>query len=108
MGVLVTAGVEVLNLLGFLFANLGLAVDFIIGNATDGMVKKIRNFIAPVMLLIVSLISLTFLFKRQFQQFGIFLGITALVAIIFYSPEIIVNFGKSFGEQEKDNIKWGD
>lgn len=106
MGLITMAGIEMLNVLSSLFGNLDFAVDFIMGNATDGIVKRVRDFISPIFLFIISAMALTFLFKRQFQQFGIFLLIAVAVSIIFYFPEIVVNFSKSFGEKEKDSITW--
>lgn len=73
---------------------------------TSGLVSKIRDFIAPVLGLILGLIALTFLMRREFMQFMIFIGIALLVFAVFYVPEFIQSLGKNVGESAKGDITW--
>lgn len=69
---------------------------------SGNMVKIIRNFIGPIALLIVSLLALTFLFRREMTQFIIFIIIGVVVLAIFYVPDFIANLGKSVGKEGKN------
>lgn len=73
---------------------------------TSGLVSKIRDFIGPILGLILGLIALTFLMRREFMQFMIFLGIALLVFAVFYVPDFIQSLGKSVGESADSDITW--
>ncbi|MGP4993714.1 hypothetical protein [Glutamicibacter ardleyensis] len=69
--------------------------DFIVGATSgDGLAKGIRNFIGPILLLVMGIVSITFLFRREMTQFLIFLVISIVVAIIFYAPDVIKNIAQ--------------
>lgn len=53
--------------------------------------SKIRAFVGPIVLLIVSLIAISFLFKRQLTQFFQFVALAVVVAVLFYVPGVIEN-----------------
>lgn len=65
------------------------------------LVTTIRNFIAPIVLLVVSIFALTFLFKQQYTKMLGFIVIAIVVFAIFYVPEMITGLGKSFGSKNK-------
>lgn len=58
----------------------------------DGIISRIRDFITPIFLLIVGVVSINFLIKRQMTQLIQFVGIAVIVGILLYSPEIIKSF----------------
>ena len=70
--------------------------------SSNNIVKIIRNFIGPIVLLIVSLLAITFLFRREMTQFIIFIVIGVVVLAIFYVPEFIANLGKDVGKEGKN------
>jgi uncharacterized membrane protein YoaK (UPF0700 family) len=58
----------------------------------EGVIENIRDFITPIFLLIVGVVAMTFLFKRQTTQLIQFMLIATLVGMLLFSPEIISNF----------------
>lgn len=70
--------------------------------SSNNIVKIIRNFIGPIVLLIVSLLAITFLFRREMTQFIIFIVIGVVVLAIFYVPDFIANLGKNVGKEGKN------
>jgi len=56
----------------------------------------IRNFIAPILLLIISLVAISFIFKRQLTQFFQFAALAVVVAVLFYVPGVVENIAKFF------------
>lgn len=73
---------------------LALISDIIVANTAESLVSTVRDYIGPILLLIIGAISLTFLFKRQIAQFLTFLAIAIVVAIIFYAPDVITGIGQ--------------
>lgn len=59
------------------------------------LADAIRNFVGPILLLIIGIIAITFLVKREMTQFIIFLVIAIAVALIFYAPGIISSLAGS-------------
>lgn len=87
---------------------IALTSDFtaiIAASGADTLTTQIRNFIAPFLLLAISIASITFLFQREFMKFLMFLVIGLAVAAVFYAPQIITSIGQSAGESNKD-LKW--
>lgn len=82
--------------------------DFIIAaaNPGDGIAKGIRNFIGPLLLLVMGIVAITFLFRREMTQFLIFLVIAIVVAIIFYAPDAIKNIAKGVEQNTGTKGKW--
>lgn len=70
--------------------------------SSNNIVKIIRNFVGPIVLLIVSLLAITFLFRREMTQFIIFIVIGVVVLAIFYVPDFIANLGKNVGKEGKN------
>lgn len=70
--------------------------DFVLaaGTSGDSLAKGIRNFVGPILLLVMGIVAITFLFRREMTQFVIFLVIAIVVAIIFYAPDVIKNIAK--------------
>jgi hypothetical protein len=58
---------------------------------TENIAENIRDFITPIYLLIVGVVALTFLFKRQTTQLIQFMIIAILVGLLLFTPEIIQN-----------------
>lgn len=56
------------------------------------VIANIRDFITPIFLLIVGVVSLNFLFRRQTTQLIQFIVIATIVGVLLFSPEIIRNF----------------
>lgn len=73
---------------------LALVNDLISANVAEDLTATVKDYIGPILLLIIGAISLTFLFKRQIAQFLTFLAIAIVVAIIFYAPDVITGIGK--------------
>ena len=61
----------------------------------NDIIAGIRNFLAPIMLLIISGVSLTFLLKREMKKFIQFAVITLAVGVFFYAPGIIPSLATS-------------
>lgn len=55
----------------------------------QNLVTSLRNWIAPIVFLVLAAIALSFLVRRQVSQFIQFIAIGVGVLVIFYSPEII-------------------
>lgn len=76
----------------------------LVASGTQGLVDNLRDFVAPIILVVTSIIAVTFLVRRQVMQFVTFLAIAVGVFAIFYAPELIGNLGQSVGENE--SITW--
>lgn len=70
--------------------------------SSTNLTNMLRNFIGPIVLLALGIISLTFLVQRQMTQFIIFLVLAVVVLSIFYVPEWISNLGKNVGNETKN------
>lgn len=57
----------------------------------------IRNFIGPIVLLIIGLVAVSFLFKRQLTQFFQFMALAVLAGIFFYTPNLVENIATWLG-----------
>lgn len=74
--------------------------------STDTLATGIRNFVGPIVLLIISLVAITFLFRREMTQFFIFIVIAIAVALLFYAPGIIRNLAQGVGNQGGQSGEW--
>lgn len=72
----------------------------------DSLATGIRNFIGPLLMLTMGIVSMTFLFKRQMTEFFIFLIIAIVVALLFYAPDIIKNLAKDVSTQSGNGGTW--
>lgn len=59
-------------------------------NITDG----IRAFLAPIVLLIISGVAISFLLKREMKKAIQFAVITLFVGVFFYVPGIVENLAR--------------
>lgn len=53
------------------------------------IIANIRDFISPIYLLIVGVVALTFLFRRQTTALIQFMVISIIVGVLLFSPEIV-------------------
>lgn len=74
-------------------------------SGADTLTTQIRNFIAPFLLLAISIAAITFLFQREFMKFCMFLVIGLVVSAVFFAPEMISKLGENAGNANKD-LKW--
>lgn len=72
---------------------------------SEQLADAVRNFVGPILLLIIGIIAITFLVKREMTQFIIFLVIAIVVALIFYAPGIISSLAGSVAN-EVDTKGW--
>lgn len=49
----------------------------------------LRDFIGPILLIVIGIVAVTFLFKRQLTQFFQFMALAILVALLFYTPAVL-------------------
>lgn len=81
---------------------LALINDFyaiVYANAADDIVNALKAYIGPILLLLMGIVAMTFLFRRQISQFLIFIGIAIVVALIFYAPDFIVSISQNFKDE---------
>ena len=80
--------------------------DFIVAAGSESLVNGIRDFIGPILMLIMGIVAITFLFRREMTQFMIFIGIAIVVAVIFYAPGLISNIAKNVNESTGNGGEW--
>lgn len=73
--------------------------SFVLAASGSDIANGIRNFVGPILMLVMGIVAITFLFRREMTQFIIFLVIAIVVAIIFYAPDIISNIGKDVSKE---------
>jgi hypothetical protein len=66
------------------------------GGGAQKLVDAIQAWIGPIFLLAIGIIAITFLFKRSFVQFAIFVVIAILIAVLFYAPGVLINLASMF------------
>lgn len=68
----------------------------VISAAPNGekLANTIRDFVAPIFLLAIGLVALTFLVQRQVTQFLQFFAIAVGVGVFFYFPGFIEGLAK--------------
>lgn len=80
--------------------------DFVVAAGTESLATGIRNFIGPILLLIISIVAITFLFKREMTQFVIFVVIAIVVALLFYAPTVVKNLAQSANTATGQGGSW--
>ncbi len=65
-------------------------------NQTTTLLTNLRNFIAPIVFIVIAGVAISFLIRRQVSQFVQFIAIAIGVMVLFYSPEIIGAAAKLF------------
>lgn len=81
--------------------------DFVLG-AADGnaLANGIRNFVGPLLMLVIGLVAMTFLFRREMTQFMIFLVIGIVVLILFFAPDVLKNIAQGTESGLGTGGKW--
>lgn len=72
---------------------LALMNELVLAN-TETLATAIRNFVGPILMVVVGIIAITFLVRREMTQFITFLIIAVVVFAIFYAPSIIKNLAQ--------------
>lgn len=72
----------------------------------DSLATGIRNFVGPILMLVIGIVAITFLFRREMTQFMIFIVIAVVVAILFYAPDVIANLGKNINDETGLDGSW--
>lgn len=81
--------------------------DFVVAaGETQSLADGIRGFVGPILLLCISLVAITFLFRREMTQFFIFLVIAIVVALLFYAPDLVKNLAKATNSATGQNASW--
>jgi type IV secretory pathway VirB2 component (pilin) len=75
---------------------LALINDLVLANASDDIVRTVQAYVGPVLLLIIGIVALTFLFRREMMQFVMFIIIAILVSIFFYAPGVVKSIAQQF------------
>lgn len=81
--------------------------NILLANAADDIVTAVQSYVGPIFLLIVGIVALTFLFRREIMQFVIFLVIAIVVAILFYAPGIVKSIAQQFTGEVNQGGNWG-
>lgn len=58
-------------------------------DSSEELVEFLRDWIAPVFLLLVGLVALTFLWRRQMTEFLQFFALAIGIAVFFYFPQFL-------------------
>jgi hypothetical protein len=80
-------------------------MNFIIAVTSDGLMTSLRTFIGPILLFALSVMSISFLVKRQFMAMLTFAICAFVTFVLFWHPEILGNLGESFGKSNAD-LTW--
>lgn len=100
---LASGGLDLIaHILGFV---LGTVNDIVVMAATNDFITKIKTFIAPFLIGIVTIMSVTFLWKRQIMQLVVFLIFAIIVFAIFWGGDFLQTIGQDVGDSAK-TIKW--
>lgn len=63
-------------------------------NTGQTFADSIKTFVAPIVLLVIGLVAISFLFKRQLTQFFQFMALAVLAGVFFYTPGIVENIAR--------------
>lgn len=81
--------------------------DFVLAAASgNSLANGIRNFVGPILMLVMGIVAITFLFRREMTQFIIFLVIAIVVAIIFYAPDVIKSIAQGVEKGTGTSGSW--
>jgi hypothetical protein len=72
---------------------------FIIAATSEQLAGSIRDFVGPILLVVIGIIAIPFLVRREMTQFIIFVVIAVAVFILFYAPGIIESLAKGVADQ---------
>lgn len=79
---------------------------FVVAASGDSLATGIRNFVGPILMLVIGIVAITFLFRREMTQFMIFIVIAIVVAILFYAPDVIANLGQNINNETGLGGNW--
>ncbi len=68
----------------------------IAANASEKLVGALQAYIGPILLLLIGIVAITFLFRREVMQFVLFIIIAVVVAILFYAPGVVKAIAEAF------------
>jgi hypothetical protein len=71
---------------------------FIIAATSQQLADSIRAFVGPILLVVIGIIAIPFLVRREMTQFIIFVVIAIAVFILFYAPGIIEGLAKGVSD----------
>ena len=57
--------------------------------STPGLVKYLQGLFGPLFLGIVGIVAIFFLFTREITRFVQFIVLAILIAVVFYTPNIV-------------------
>lgn len=77
--------------------DLALINDFVIADTTQ-LASAIRNFVGPILLVVIGIIAIPFLVRREMTQFIMFVVIAVAVFLLFYAPGIIESLAKGVAD----------
>lgn len=82
-------------------------INDIVANTTgSSLADGIRNFIGPILMLVVGIIAITFLVRREMTQFILFLVIAIVVFILFFAPNVLKNIAQGVESSTKTGGQW--
>jgi hypothetical protein len=61
---------------------------------TQGLVSYLQSLFGPLFLGIVGIVALFFLFTREITRFVQFIVLAVLIAVVFYTPDIVEELAK--------------
>jgi type IV secretory pathway VirB2 component (pilin) len=66
----------------------------VIAAGSEELATAIRNFVGPILLVVIGIIAIPFLVRREMTQFIMFVVIAIAVFALFYAPDIIKNLAE--------------
>jgi hypothetical protein len=78
--------------------DLALINDFVLAASSADLANSIRSFVGPILLVVIGIIAIPFLVRREMTQFIIFVVIAVAVFILFYAPGIIEGLAKGVAD----------
>lgn len=80
--------------------------SLILANVAEDIVAAVQSYVGPILLLIIGIISITFLMRREVMALVIFLVIGIVVAILFYAPGVIKSIALAFTGETGLDSNW--
>jgi type IV secretory pathway VirB2 component (pilin) len=77
---------------------LALITDFVLAAGSEDLANSIRSFVGPILLVVIGIIAIPFLVRREMTQFIMFVVIAIAVFLLFYAPDIIKNLAQGVNE----------
>lgn len=62
--------------------------------SVKNITANLQAFIGPILLFAIGAISLSFLMKKEMKKFIQFIVLAIAVAVVFYTPDVIINISK--------------